>query len=88
MKPPTYDAKDMVEWRKCVEKSRRIILEGVRDHIISNLHGKDTKFEIWKALMDLFKNNSDHRILAPKDKLRKIKMEKGDSILKYLTKLT
>ena len=78
----------MVEWRKCVEKSRRIILEGVRDHIISNLHGKDTKFEIWKALMDLFKNNSDHRILAPKDKLRKIKMEKGDSILKYLTKLT
>ena len=69
-------------------KVRRIILEGVRDHIISNLHSKDTPFEIWKALMDLFQNSSDNRKLALKDKLRKIKMEKGDSILKYLTKFT
>jgi hypothetical protein len=36
--------------------------------------------------MDLFQNNSDHRKLALKDKLRKIKMEKGDTIPKYLTK--
>lgn len=25
-KPPTTDAQDMGEWRKCVEKARRIIL--------------------------------------------------------------
>jgi hypothetical protein len=36
--------------------------------------------------MDLFQNNSNHRKLALKDKLRKIKMEKGDSIPNYLTK--
>jgi hypothetical protein len=41
---------------------------------------------MWKALMDLFQNNNDHRKLALKDKLRKIKMEKGDSIPKYLMK--
>jgi hypothetical protein len=41
---------------------------------------------MWKTLMDLFQNSSDHRKLALKDKLRKIKMEKGDSIPKYLTK--
>jgi hypothetical protein len=41
---------------------------------------------MWKVLMDLFQNSSDHRKLALKDKLRKIKMEKGDSIPKYLTK--
>ena len=34
----------------------------------------------------LFQSSSDHRKLALKDKLRKIKMEKGDSIPKYLTK--
>ena len=28
-KPPTYDAKYLAEWRKCVAKARRIILEGV-----------------------------------------------------------
>eukprot|EP00253_Pinus_taeda_P020292 PITA_20292 len=83
-KPPTSDAKDLA---KSVAKARRIIL-GVRDHIFSNLHGKETPFAMWKALTDLFQNSSDHRKLALKDKLRKIKMEKGDSILKYLTKFT
>ena len=41
---------------------------------------------MWKALTDLFQNSSDCRKLALKDKLRKIKMEKGDMIPKYLTK--
>jgi hypothetical protein len=41
---------------------------------------------MWKVLMDLFQNSSDHRKLALKDKLRKIKMEKGDTIPKYLMK--
>ena len=39
-----------------------------------------------KALTDLFQSNSDHRKLSLKDKLRKIKMEKDDSMPKYLTK--
>jgi hypothetical protein len=41
---------------------------------------------MWKVLMDLFQNNNDHGKLELKDKLKKIKMEKGDTIPKYLTK--
>jgi hypothetical protein len=37
-----------------VVKERRILLEGVQDHIVSSLHGKATPHEIWKVLMDLF----------------------------------
>ena len=37
-------------------------------------------------MTDLFQSRSNQRKLAFKDKLRKIKMEKGDSIPKYLTK--
>ena len=59
---------------------------GVQDHIVSSLHGKTTRYAMWKVLTDLFQNSSDHRKLALKDKLRKIKMEKGDTIPKYLTK--
>jgi hypothetical protein len=51
-----------------------------------NIHGKATPYAIWKALMNLFQTSGDHRKLELKDKLRKIKMEKGDSIPKYLTK--
>jgi hypothetical protein len=57
----------------------------MRPHCL-NLHGKATPHEMWKTLTDLLQNNNDHRKLALKDKLRKIKMEKGDSIPKYLTK--
>jgi hypothetical protein len=41
---------------------------------------------MWKVLIDLFQNSSDHRKLALKEKLRKIKMEKGDTNPKYLMK--
>jgi hypothetical protein len=72
--------------QKKVAKERRILLEGLRDHIVSILHGKATPHAMWKTLMDLFQNRSDHRKLALKDQLKKIKMEKGDSIPKYLKK--
>jgi hypothetical protein len=86
---PKSDATDTTNidaWKKKVEKVRRIMLEGVRDHIVSSLHGKATPHAMWKVLTDLFQNSSDHRKLALKDKLGKIKMEKDDSIPKYLTK--
>ena len=71
---------------KKTAKTRRILLEGVKDHILSSLHGKATPFLMWKALKDVFQSKSDQRKLALKEKLRKIKMEKGDNIPKYLTK--
>ena len=53
---------------------------------MSNLHGKVSPLLMWKYLIDLFQRKSDQRKLVLKDKLRKIKMEKGESIPKYLTK--
>ena len=75
-------------WRKNVAKARRIMLEGVRDYIVSNLHGKEPPYAIWKALTYLFQNKNDHRKTTLKEKLRKIKMEKGDTIPKYLKNIT
>ena len=43
---------------------------------------------MWKTLKDLYQNNNDQRKLALKDKLQKIKCEKGDTIFTYLNKLT
>jgi hypothetical protein len=86
LKPDVADAANLHAWKKKVENVRRILLEGVRDHIVSNLHGKATPYAMWNTLTDLFQNRSDHRKLVLKDKLRKIKMEKGESIPKYLTK--
>ena len=87
VKKPT-DPAEVEAWQKKMAKCRRILLEGVKDHIVSSLHGKDSPYLMWKALTDLFQSKSDQRKLALKDKLRNIKMEKGDSIDKYLTKFT
>ena len=73
-------------WQKKTEKCQRILLEGVKDHKVSSLHGKASPFLMWKYLTEFFQSKSDQRKLALKDKLRKIKMEKGESIPKYLTK--
>ena len=87
-KPASTNAQGLAEWQKCVVKARWIILEGVRDHIVSSLHGKDTPFSMWKTLKDLYQNSSNQRKLALKDKLQRIKMEKGNIISTYLNKLT
>lgn len=50
-KPPIVDAQDLARWKNCVAKARRIILEGVQDHVVSNLHRKDTPYEMWQALI-------------------------------------
>ena len=46
-------------WQKKTTKRRRILLEGVKDHIVSSLHGKSTPFLMWRALTDLFQRRSD-----------------------------
>ena len=84
--PKPSDAALVEAWQKKIAKCRRILLEGVKDHIVSSLHGKYFPYLMWKALKYLFQRKSDQRKLALKDKLRNIKMEKGDSIPKYLTK--
>jgi len=65
-----------------------IILEGLRYHIVSNLQCKETPYAMWMTLTNLFKNSSDHRKFALKEKLKKIKMEKGDTIPQYLRRFT
>jgi len=82
------DAAQVEAWHKKTTKCRRILLEGVKDHIVYSLHGKASPYLMWKSLTDLFQSKSDQRKLALKDKLRNIKCEKGDSMPKYLTKFT
>ena len=53
-KPTLMDAALLDTWQKKVAKTRRILLEDVRDHIVSSLHGKATLFTMLKDFKDLF----------------------------------
>ena len=65
-KPGSSDAAGLDAWQKKVAKTRRILLEDVKDHTMSRIHGKATPFAMWKALTDLFQSRSDQRKLALK----------------------
>ena len=43
-KPSSSDVAALDAWKKKVKKCRRILLEGVKDHIVSKIHGKATPF--------------------------------------------
>ena len=72
-KPTSSDVAVLDAWQKKTEKCRRIVLEGVKDHIVSSLYGKASPYLMWKALIDFFQSKSDQRKLALKDKLKNIK---------------
>ena len=43
-KPGSSNAALLDTWKKKVAKTRRIMLEGLKGHIVSSLHGKATPF--------------------------------------------
>ena len=43
-KPTSNDAAALDAWQTKTAKCRRILLEGVKDHIVSSLHGKVSPF--------------------------------------------
>ena len=55
--PKPTNATQLMEWKKCVARTRRILLDGVQDHIVSSLDGKETPFAKWKTLKDLYQNS-------------------------------
>ena len=57
--PKPTDATQADAWQKKIAKCRRILLEGVKDHIVSSLHGKATPYLMWKSLTELFQSKSD-----------------------------
>ena len=86
----TIDAQNLADWNKCVARARRIILEGVRDHIVLKLHGKDTPFSMWKSLSELFGNINEAKklelmkILRIEDKGYEVVFRDEEAYLKHL----
>jgi hypothetical protein len=66
-------------------KTRRIILDVVKDHLIPHLAEKKTAKEIWDALKGLYEAKNENQKMALRDKLHGARMVKGESVATYLT---
>jgi hypothetical protein len=58
--PPADPTQLVVHLRKDV-KERRIIIDGVKDHIIPHLSGKKTTKEMWESLTKLYQSDNQSR---------------------------
>ena len=87
-KPVASYAQELAHWKKDTTIFKRIILDGVRDHVVSNLYGKGTPFAIWKTLTDLFQSSNDVRKLELRDKLKSFRIQKNETIPEYLSIFT
>jgi hypothetical protein len=68
------------------ERVQRIILNGVKDHLIPHLVEKQTTKEIWDPLINLYEKKSENRKMALRDKIHNARMAKGESVASYLIK--
>ena len=66
----------------------RIILDVVKDHVIPHISGKDHAHEMWSALTGLFQSTNENRKMVLREKLKNVKMVKGDMCITYLTKIS
>ena len=48
------DADLLKEYRKEMARVKRLIVDGVRDHVVSHIAGKDTAKQMWDALATLY----------------------------------
>jgi hypothetical protein len=81
--PITLDLHEVIKSR-----AERILLDGVKDHLIPHLAEKKTSKEMWDALTKLYRSDNQNRKMALRDKLHGTKMARGESITSYLTRLT
>ena len=75
-----FDEKDI--------KAMRIILDAVKDHVIPHISAKDHAHEMWSALTKLFESTKENRKMVLREKLKNIKMVKGEVCMAYLTRIS
>jgi hypothetical protein len=74
----------VAEFRKRNNKEKMTICDGVRDHIIPHLTGKDYAFEMWEYLCKLYQSPNQNRKMVLQDKLMRILMLDSESVTSFL----
>jgi hypothetical protein len=68
-------------------KAQRLLLDGVKDHLIHHIGEKNTAYEMWTILKSMFEAKHERRIMALKERLQHTRMSKGEGVAAYLTKV-
>ena len=81
------DKDEFAEFEALEARAQRVILDGVKDHLIPHLAEKKTAYDMWDALKQLFEARNENQKMALKDKLHNVKMTQGEGVTSYLTRM-
>jgi len=84
--PTTPD--ELAAYKKLNAKAKRLIMEGIKDHVIPHVRGKTSAYEMWEALTKLYQSSNQRRKIVLKEKLKATKMIKSEEVASYLTRIT
>ena len=85
--PPT-DVVLFAEFQKQNKRTKRTILDALKDHVIPHIIGKDYVYQMWQSLCSLYQSPKQNRKMVLKEKPRGTKMGKTDTITPYLSWFT
>jgi hypothetical protein len=77
----------LAAYKKDDAKVRRIILDGVKDHILPHITELDTAKKMWDVILNLYHNVTTNQKLILRENLRNTRMIKGEDVTSYLTRL-
>ena len=85
-KPTNRD--ELEEFEALETRAQRVILDGVKYHLIPHLTEKKTTKDMWDTLNQLFEAKNENRKMTLKDKLHNVKMNKDECVASYLTPMS
>lgn len=86
LEPSEKDEK--TQWEKNNSKVIKLLVDGVKNYILSIIIKLDSTYAMFKALEDMFEINNTSRLLAFKNQLHHIKMNQGETITSYFMRIT
>jgi hypothetical protein len=78
----------LVAFNKKNMKSKRMLLDVMKDHIIPHVSEKKNAYEMWEALTKLYQSGNQNKKMVLREKLGSTKMSKTDTVASYLTKIS
>ena len=84
---PPKENDELNKWEKDNARAMKLIVDGVKDHLLPIIFELDTAHEMLQTLEEMFEINNTTRILNLKDSLSNIKMNKGETVISYFMRI-
>lgn len=82
------DQEELKQFKRNALKARKLIIDSIRDHLVTSISKFTTAREIFKHLEGIYEINNLSRAIALRQQLLHIKMAKEDLVMSYFMKIS